>query len=108
MNAVPAPIVGPVVQWHRFGLLIHCPHGCLDPQGGLCRAHGIEAEVGDLSLTDIYRADEVFCTGTKGEPAPMTVVDGQTIGDGRPGRMTGRLSEFFRELTAREGVVVVE
>ena len=30
-------------------------------------AHGIPHEVTDLSLTEVYRADEVFCTGTMGE-----------------------------------------
>ena len=34
-------------------------------------AHGIPSEVGDLSLTEVYRADEVFCTGTMGELAPV-------------------------------------
>jgi branched-chain amino acid aminotransferase len=34
-----------------------------------------------------------------GELAPVIKVDGRTIGDGRPGPMTRRLSELFRELT---------
>jgi len=33
----------------------------------LCRAHGVPCEERDLSLTDAYRADEMFCTGTMGE-----------------------------------------
>jgi branched-chain amino acid aminotransferase len=74
----------------------------------LCRQHGIAAVVGDLSLTDVYRASEVFCTGTMGELAAVTGVDGRTIGDGRPGPVTRRLGELFRDLTAREGIVVVE
>jgi branched-chain amino acid aminotransferase len=74
----------------------------------LCRQHGITAEVGDLSLTEVYRASEVFCTGTMGELAAVTRVDGRTIGEGRPGPVTRRLSALFRELTAREGIVVVD
>ena len=31
--------------------------------------HGIAHEVCDLSLTEVYRADEMFCTGTMGELA---------------------------------------
>ena len=50
----------------------------------------------------------MFCTGTMGELAPVTRVDGRTIGDGRPGPVTRRLSDLFRDLTAREGVVVVD
>ena len=40
----------------------------------------------DLSLTEVYRADEVFCTGTMGELAAVTRVDGRGIGSGSPGR----------------------
>jgi branched-chain amino acid aminotransferase len=61
----------------------------------------------DLSLTEFYRADEVFCTGTMGELAPVTKIDGRTIGSGQPGAMTRRLSELFAERTRSEGVPVV-
>jgi branched-chain amino acid aminotransferase len=74
----------------------------------LCQAHGIALEVGDLSLTDVHRADEMFCTGTMGELAPVTRVDGRPIGDGQSGPVTRRLSSLFRDLTDREGVVVVD
>ena len=73
----------------------------------LCRAHGVPVEERDLSLTDAYRADEMFCTGTMGELAAVTNLDGRTIGDGQPGAMTRRLTQLFRELTAREATVVV-
>jgi branched-chain amino acid aminotransferase len=93
----------------RTSHTIACPEGITRAVVlELCHAHGIGAEVGDLSLTDVYRADEMFCAGTMGELAPVTRVDGRTIGDGRPGAVTRRLSELFRDLTAREGVVVVE
>ena len=69
----------------------------------LCAAHGIPHEVTDLSLTEAYRADEAFCTGTMGELAAVTTIDGRTIGDGRVGPMTQRLTALFRELTSREG-----
>jgi branched-chain amino acid aminotransferase len=93
----------------RTGHTLACPEGITRAVVlELCRAHGIGAEVGDLSLTDVYRADEMFCTGTMGELVSVTCVDGRTIGDGQPGAVTRRLSELFRDLTAREGVVVVE
>jgi branched-chain amino acid aminotransferase len=93
----------------RTPRLVACPEGItraavLD----LCRAHSVPFEECDLSLTELYRADEAFCSGTMGELAAVTRVDGRTIGDGRPGPTTRRLSEWFRELTAREGTVVVE
>ena len=50
----------------------------------------------------------MFCTGTMGELAPVTRVDGRQIGDGEPGPTTQRLSKLFRELTTREGTVVAQ
>lgn len=73
----------------------------------LCQEHGIPHEVTDLSLSEAYRADEAFCTGTMGELAAVTTIDGRKIGEGTAGPMTRRLTELFRELTAREGTVVV-
>lgn len=74
----------------------------------LCRNHGIPHEVTDLSLAEFYRADEVFCTGTMGELAAVTRIDGRQIGTGEVGPMTRRLSEIFRALTEHEGTRVVD
>ena len=72
----------------------------------LCTEHDIPSRVKDLSLTEAYRADEAFCTGTMGELASVTEIDGRVIGDGSPGPLTKRLGDLYRDLTAREGVVV--
>lgn len=69
----------------------------------LCRKHGIPNGEKDISLTEVYRADEMFCTGTLGELAAVTKVDGRTIGSGQPGPVTHRLSKLFRELTETDG-----
>ncbi len=88
--------------------LVACPEGITRAAVlELCRLHGIAAAELDLSLADLYRADEVFCTGTMGELAPVTRVDGRVIGDGRPGAMTLRLTELFRGLTARSGYPIL-
>ena len=42
-----------------------------------------------------------------GELAAVIEVDGRTIGPGKPGPITQRLTEFFSERTAREGVQIV-
>lgn len=73
----------------------------------LCRSHNISHVVKDISLAEVYRADELFCTGTMGELAPVLELDGRTIGNGRSGLMTTRLSELYAELTASLGVRVV-
>jgi branched-chain amino acid aminotransferase len=89
--------------------VVACPEGIT--RGAvleICRAHAIPCEERDLSLTEAYRADEMFCSGTMGELAAVTRLDGRLIGDGTPGAMTQRLSELFGKLTAREGTVVVQ
>jgi branched-chain amino acid aminotransferase len=72
----------------------------------LCEANGIAYEVRDISLTEVFRADEMFCSGTMGELAPVCEVDGRTIGDRETGAMTTRLADLFAELTDREGTQV--
>jgi branched-chain amino acid aminotransferase len=91
----------------RTPRLVACPEGITRAAVlELCAKHGIAHEECDLTLTQAYCADEVFCTGTMGELAAVTRIDGRTIGDGRPGPLTARLSGLFRELTAAEGTVV--
>jgi branched-chain amino acid aminotransferase len=74
----------------------------------LCRDHSIAWREKDLSLTEVYRAEEVFCTGTMGELAPVVKVDGRLIGSGKPGPMTQRLSDLFHRLTAQQGTPVTD
>lgn len=69
----------------------------------LCARNLIAMEVRDLSTTEVYRASEMFCTGTMGELAPVVQVDGRPIGDGAPGPMTRRLSQLFRDEVASSG-----
>ena len=89
--------------------LVACPEGITRAVViELCRRHGIPCEERDLSLTEAYRADEMFCTGTMGELAPVVKVDGRPIGAAQCGPMTLRLSDLFVELTKVEGVVVVD
>ena len=87
--------------------LLACPEGITRATVlGLCRTHDIPHREKDLSLTELYRSDEMFCTGTLGELVPVTKVDGRTIGRGAAGPMTERLTKLFRELTEKEGTQV--
>jgi len=89
-------------------LAVACPEGITRATVlELCAAHDLPCEVRDVSLAEVHRADEVFCTGTMGELAAVTTVDGRTIGDGSVGPFTRRLSELYRDLTARGGERVV-
>jgi len=74
----------------------------------LCAAHGIRHEVRDLSLSEFYRADEAFCTGTMGELAPIASIDGRPIGTPGGWPVTRRLIDLFAELTAASGYRIVD
>jgi branched-chain amino acid aminotransferase len=73
----------------------------------ICTAEKIRCVEADLSVVDIYGANEMFCTGTMGELAAVTKLDNRQIGDGKVGPMTKRLSELYSKRTAAEGVQVV-
>ncbi len=88
---------------------VACPEGItratvLD----LCTEHAIPCEVRDVSLTEVYAADEAFCTGTMGELAGVTTIDGRTIGDGEIGARTRELSELYRSLCQSTGERLVD
>lgn len=95
--------------------VLRTPRGVACPEGitrsvvlELAAELGISVVVEDLSLVDFYRADEVFCTGTMGELAPVVSIDSRPIGDGLIGPVTRRLSEAFARRVAVEGTRVVE
>jgi len=72
----------------------------------LAAAAGIPACETVLGLHDFYNSDECFLTGTGAEVMPVISIDGRTIGDGKPGKMTLEMLERFRELRVRDGVRV--
>ena len=87
--------------------VVACPEGITRTTVlEICRDAAIPHEERDLSLTELYRAEEMFCTGTMGELAPVVKVDGRTIGDGAAGAMTRRLMVLFRQRVATEGEIV--
>jgi branched-chain amino acid aminotransferase len=74
----------------------------------ICAAEHIPCREKDVSLTEVYRADEMFCTGTMGELAPVIRVDGRSIGAGLPGPTSMRLVGLFQQRTRTEGTLVIE
>ena len=69
----------------------------------LARDAEIPARERNLSLSELYTADEVFTTGTMGELAPALEIDGRRIGSGEAGPLTRRLQELYRDKASREG-----
>ena len=69
---------------------------------------GIQAQEKNLSLTELYIADEAFSTGTMGELTPIVEADGRTIGDGTPGSLTRRLQTLHRTYAYEHGELIPE
>ena len=64
----------------------------------LAGAAGVRVQEISLTKNDVFTADECFLTGTAAEVVPVVTVDDRTIGDGRPGPITRKLSDAFHKL----------
>jgi D-alanine transaminase len=62
-----------------------------------CRAAGIPAREMPVFQHELPRATEAFLAGTTVEVMPIVRIDGAQVGNGRPGPVTRRLQEWFRE-----------
>jgi branched-chain amino acid aminotransferase len=63
---------------------------------------GIKIKEVNCRLPDLSHADEVFLTNSLIEIMPVTVFDGQPIGNGKPGPITRSLMKAYRELVRNE------
>ncbi len=55
-----------------------------------------------VSPDEMVKADEVFLTNTGWEILPVTRIDGETVGSGRPGLLTQTLQQEFRKSVEAE------
>jgi branched-chain amino acid aminotransferase len=69
----------------------------------IAKSLGITVKEQNIGYFDLYTADEMICTGTAAEVAPITWVDGRTIGTGKPGPITRQLMAAFKTVTETEG-----
>jgi branched-chain amino acid aminotransferase len=89
--------------------VVSCPEGITRATViEICAVEKIRCIETDLSLVDIYGANELFCTGTMGELAGVIKIDNRQIGDGKIGPITKRLSDLYAQRTTSEGVRVVD
>ena len=87
---------------------VACPEGITRQVVlAMCEELLIPCREQDMTLSEVYRADEMFCTGTMGELVPVVELDGRQIG-GEERPTLQRLAERFAELTATSGTQVVE
>ena len=63
----------------------------------------------DITPAELLTADEVFLTGTAAGIVPVTKISGRVIGDGKPGPITRKLMERFKQLLGdpSEGVKIL-
>ena len=67
----------------------------------ICKNNNIPIVVQDISVTELYNADEVFTTGTMGELARVNEIDNRKIEN--KGGVLMQLQSLFRKLTEVEG-----
>ncbi len=72
----------------------------------LAEAMELPSREEQVTVYEVHTADECFLTGTAAEIVPVARCDGRIIGDGKPGPITKRLMERFKEVTVTEGVSV--
>ncbi|OHB55044.1 MAG: hypothetical protein A2Y07_01425 [Planctomycetes bacterium GWF2_50_10] len=63
----------------------------------IAKANGIETIEGDLFITDLLEADEVFLTSTVMHILPVIKVESHAVKDSRPGSITAKLTAAFAE-----------
>jgi branched-subunit amino acid aminotransferase/4-amino-4-deoxychorismate lyase len=67
------------------------------------REAGLPVIERNISISELYSADEIFTTGTMGELSPVVEVDGRIIGNGAVGPITQQLQARYAQKTATDG-----
>lgn len=88
----------------RHGILATAPDGARILSGvtrslvlDLARKERLPVEERAVSLEELRHADEVFLCGTTVEVLPVVRIDGRVVGTGKPGPLTSRLNERFKQ-----------
>ncbi len=74
----------------------------------MAKKEGLKVSEENITLYELYTADEVFLTGTAAEIVPVVEIDGIKIGKGVPGKITKRFMKLYEDLTKKEGVPIYE
>ena len=68
----------------------------------LAPGQGLKASEREIKLTELREAEEAFLTNSLREIVPLTRVDGNPLGDGKPGRITKTIAAAYSRLVERE------
>ena len=69
----------------------------------IAKANNMEVIERNISISEMYTADECFTTGTMGELSPVTEVDGRDIYNQGKNNMTAQLLELYLAKAKSEG-----
>jgi branched-chain amino acid aminotransferase len=74
----------------------------------LLKEINIPVEERDITVSELFTADEIFGTGTGSGISPVIEINGREVGDGRPGPITNETEIRLKELIERTGTPVYE
>jgi len=63
----------------------------------ICRAAGIGFELRRISRAEVLAADELLLSSATKEILPVTLLDGQPVGNGKPGPVYGKLYAAYQQ-----------
>jgi D-alanine transaminase len=69
----------------------------------LAKADGLPFEVREISVAELYAADEVWLSSSIREVVPVTLVDGMPVGEGVPGPVYGKVYGLYQDYKGRIG-----
>lgn len=82
-----------VLEGIRFGLLEE-----------ICTAQGIPFELRPITRAEVLAADELLLSSATKEVLPITRLDGQPVGNGKPGPVYARLLAGYQQAKAEQSV----
>lgn len=71
----------------------------------LCAKLGIPVAEEFILAASLHGAQEAMLMSTTTEIMPVVEIDGHPVGDGKPGRVTRRLQEAFRQMVAHDKAI---
>jgi len=73
----------------------------------LCMQNAIPIQLKNISITEMYNADQAFTTGTMGELTPIKMIDGREIINRSNNNLLATIQAHFKLLTETEGEPII-
>jgi branched-chain amino acid aminotransferase len=72
----------------------------------LLKELNIQVEERDITLSELFIADEVFGTGTGSGISPVIEINGRVVGDGKPGLITNQIEQKLKDFIEKNGTPI--